>query len=169
MKQRIALGIGLLLILAGCKVTFNTTGGPVDTSISTIYISNFINEAEIVVPYLAQTTTERIQERFLNQSRLSLSDEGSADVTVSGSVEDYRVSSVAVQGTQAGTAQNRLTIRVRVKFDNRVKPDESWEQSFTGFIDFNADIDFSSVERARIEDVLEQITQDIFNRSLGKW
>ncbi len=171
MKNSLLL-LALINVLAfagtGCKISFNGTGGKLDNSLQTIYVANFINEADIVVSYLAQTTTQRIQERFLNQSRLSLTSGSSADVAISGSIEDYRISPVALTGTTAAS-QNRLTIRVRVKYENRVDEKGSWEKSFSKFVDFNAEEDFSRLEQSKIDEILEQITQDIFNESLGKW
>ncbi|MDX1906015.1 MAG: LptE family protein [Bacteroidia bacterium] len=154
-------------LLSGCKVTFNFTGGSVDTSLETLSVDQFTNNAEIVIPYLAQEVTQQIQDRFLSQSRLTLTS-GAADVQLSGYVSRFTVLPVAVQGDNRA-AQNRLTIAVMVKFENNVTPKDSWENTFTGFVDFDASQDFSSVEREKIDEVLEQITQDIFSKSIGKW
>ena len=157
----------LIVISVGCRVNFNFTGGNVDTSLETLNVEIFTNEAQIVVPYLAQETTQQIQDRFLNQSRLTLTT-GGADVKLSGSVARYTIAPVAISGNERA-ARNRLTIGLRVKFDNNVNPDESWEQSFSAFVDFDADEDLSSVERDLIDEALDQLTQDIFSKSIGKW
>lgn len=154
--------------LCSCTVAFNFTGtGKADTSLETLSVDQFINEAQIVVPYLAQEVTEQLQDRFLNQSRLSLTS-GAADVQISGSITRYTMLPVAIQGDDRA-AQNRLTIAVKVKFDNNVDPAESWEQTFNKFIDFDSERDFASEERDLIDEVLEQITQDVFSKSIGKW
>lgn len=157
----------LLLCLSACRISFNTSGGNVDTSLSTLFVDKFSNEAAIVVPYLAQELTQQIQDRFLSQSRLSLTS-GAADVALSGAVTVYTVLPKAIQGENRA-AQNRLSISVRVKYENNVNPNESWEQTFSGYSDFDANLDFSRIEREQINLVLEQITQDIFSRSIGKW
>lgn len=173
------LCLGLTLLAAGCiRVTFNFTGtsGQTDNSLAYLYVEDFNNQAAIVVPYLAQEVTNQIQERFLSQSRLALVSgsaiytPGLSDslVSLSGTVTRYSVDPVAIQeGDQA--AQNRLTIGVRVNFENGANEKESWENTFTGFVDFDANIDFTSQEPEFIDEVLEQITQDIFSKSLGKW
>jgi hypothetical protein len=151
----------------GCKVTFNFSGGNVPSDLETLFVDNFTNEAEIVVPYLALLVSEQLQDQFLNQSKLSLTS-GSADVELSGAVVRYTVLPTAISGENRAE-QNRMTIGIRVSFQNNKNPTESWEQNFSGFVDFDASEDLSNVERDKIEEVLEQITQDVFSKSLGKW
>lgn len=155
------------LIFASCRITVNTTGGTVNKNLTTISVALFENQASIVVPILAQELTNQIQDRFLAQSRLSLTS-GAADVMISGAITDYGIRPISIQGdNRAG--QTRLTISIKVKYENAVDPDDSWEQSFSNYIDFSSDADFTAIERDRIDDVLEQLTQEIFNKSLGKW
>jgi len=156
-----------LLLTTGCSVNFNLTGGNVDPRLQTLAVEQFGNEAQIVVPWLAQEVTNQLQDRFLSQSRLSLTS-GDADVIISGSVTNYTISPVAISGDNTA-AQNRLTIGMRVKFENTIDDNESWEQSFSNFVDFNSDRDFASLERDLVNEILEQLTQDVFNRSIGKW
>ncbi|MEZ4774891.1 MAG: LptE family protein [Bacteroidia bacterium] len=164
---KVLVTFGLALSVVSCQISFNFTGGKADNSLQTLSISQFINEADIVVPYLAQETTQQLQDRFLSQSRLTLTS-GAADVELGGSITRYTMLPVAIQGDDRA-AQNRLTITVKVKFVNNVDPAESWDQTFSKFIDFDSEEDFTSVERDRINDVLEQITQDVFSKSIGKW
>ncbi len=159
--------IGLLMLCTGCAVNFNLTGGNVDPRLETLAVEQFGNEAQIVVPWLAQEVTNQLQDRFLSQSRLSLTS-GDADIIVSGSVTNYSISPVAISGDNTA-AQNRLTIGMRVTFENTIDDNESWEQTFSNFVDFNSDQNFTSIERDLVEEILEQLTQDVFNRSIGKW
>ncbi|RMG29430.1 MAG: hypothetical protein D6730_03940 [Bacteroidetes bacterium] len=160
------------VLLSSCKIQYNFTGGSLNPDLETISIAQFINEAPLVVPTLAQDFTIALQDRFLSGSRLSLTS-GAADINISGVIIDYRVDPVAFTGVtsdeRAQAAQNRLKITVRVKYDNNVDPNESWEQTFSSFTDFDASLDFTAVEQEKIAEVLEQLTQDIFNKSLGKW
>lgn len=160
--------LSILLVCVGCKVGFNFTGGGTpDPRLQTISVENFTNEAPNVVPYLAQEVTQQMQDRFLTQSRLELVSRN-ADIQIAGAVTRYQVSPVAISSeTQA--EQNRLTIAVRVSFENVIEPNESWENTFSKFVDFDADEDFSSIEREQIDEVLEQITQDVFTKSVAKW
>jgi len=165
-------GVSTLILLLGlgissCSIAFNFTGGKVDLSLESLSVATFLNEAPIVVPYLALEVTNQLQDRFLSQSNLEITS-GAADVQLSGSVTRYSIQPVAIQGDDQAV-QDRLTIAVRVKFDNNVDPQESWENTFTAFTDFDSDLDFASNEADLINEVLEQITQDVFSKSIGKW
>lgn len=165
------MGLSLLMLMLtvfGCRVQFNFTGGgTVDERLETLNIEIFTNEATVVVPYLAQEITRQMQERFLNQSRLELTS-GDADIFITGAITRYQVSPVAISGNTRAE-QSRLTMAARITFENRVEPSESWEQTFSKFVDFNADEDFTAIERDLIDDLLEQITQDVFTKSVANW
>lgn len=165
--MRVISLLSLLILMNACSLKFNFTGGSVPDNLETLFVDNFSNQAEIVVPYLAQQTTEQLQDLFLNQSKLRLTS-GAADVELSGTITRYTVLPTAITGENRAE-QNRMTIGIKVNFVNNVNPNESWEQNFSGFVDFDASEDLTSVERDKIEEILEQITQDVFSKSLGKW
>lgn len=173
-QSLIKSGGTILLILAGfltsCTVTFNTTGTTTpNPNLKTIGIDDFTNQAAIVVPYLAQELTNQMQDRFLRQSRLTLTT-GAADIRIGGSVSRYDLQPVAIQGDESA-AQNRLTIGISVSYENFVEPKETWksDKRFSGFVDFDADDDFASLEEELINEILDQLTQDVFSASIGKW
>ena len=67
-------------------------------------------------------------------------------------------------------AQNRLTIRVNVRFMNRKKETDDFEKSFEFYYDFpGASLPTSAILGPAIQTIFERITQDIFNESLAKW
>ena len=147
----------------------NLTGGNVDTNLKTLTVMQFNNESPLVVAYHAQRFTEQIKDRFLTQSRLSLININ-GDVQLSGSIINYTILPIAVAGvSSSGATQNRMTIGVKVKYENRLNANENWEQTFSSYFDFPASDNLSSVEKDYIEKINDQITQDIFNKSLGKW
>lgn len=170
-KPLVGLSLWMLVLsLAGCSITFNTTGvSTPNPNLKTIAIDDFTNQAAIVVPYLAQELTNQMQDRFLRQSRLTLTT-GAADIRIGGSVVRYDLQPVAIQGDESA-AQNRLSIGVSVSYQNFVEPKETWksDKRFSAFVDFSADEDFASLEEELIDEVLEQITQDVFSASIGKW
>lgn len=69
-----------------------------------------------------------------------------------------------------GAAQNRLTIRVQVRFSNRKKETDDFEKTFEFYNDFQGtDLPTGTVLNNAIQVIFERITQDIFNESLAKW
>jgi hypothetical protein len=167
--SRKALLLLLLISLSSqaCRFSIGFRQGKEDSSLETIAIQAFGNDADLVVPSLAQNFTERLQDEFLSRSRLSLTND-QADVTLSGSVINYSITPAAIAGNETA-AQNRLTIAIRVKYENRVDESQSWENTFTKFSDFDANQNFAAVEEMLIEEVVDQLVVAIFNQVFGNW
>ncbi len=168
MKKIFFLLLAVLFLQAGCfKFNIGFSPGVQNVNLKTIAVRSFGNEAELVVAYLAQEFTETLQDEFLRRSRLSLTT-GDADIEISGTIINYSVTPSAISSGETA-AQNRLTISVRVKYDNHVEESDSWESTFSKFSDFDATQNFASVERDLIAEVNDQLVAAIFNQVFGKW
>ena len=72
--------------------------------------------------------------------------------------------------SQNTAAQNRLTIRVNVRFYNKKKEEDDFEQPFSFYFDYPGSAQLvGSQKDTAIAEIFERITQDIFNASLAKW
>ncbi|MNE60975.1 hypothetical protein D3C80_1561570 [compost metagenome] len=67
-------------------------------------------------------------------------------------------------------SQNRLKIRVNVRFTNKNKETDDFEKAFEFYYDYPATQQLvgSTLDTA-LKEIFERITQDIFNESLAKW
>ncbi|MFK8044547.1 MAG: LPS assembly lipoprotein LptE [Crocinitomicaceae bacterium] len=162
--KKFFLHITLFFILTSC-VSYSV----LDASINAENFSVSIFEeqaANAPVGYGAQFT-EFLKDFVIGRSSLKLANT-EADLSISGQVVNYSVLPVAVQGNQT-TAQNRLTITILVSVLNNKNPEESFEQRFSQFSDFDASSDLSSEEDALIEDINEKLGQDIINKLSSNW
>lgn len=67
-------------------------------------------------------------------------------------------------------SENRLQIRVNVRFTNKNKEIDNFEKTFEFFFDYPATEQLSGSTLNNAQKVIfERITQDIFNESLAKW
>jgi hypothetical protein len=66
-------------------------------------------------------------------------------------------------------ASNRLTIGLHVRYENTLDDELSFDRTFSRFADYSSDQDLFSVEDQLVEDIGSQLSQDIFNASLGNW
>lgn len=168
MKKIKTFVLFLLLILSiqSCGV-YSFTGGNVGNA-KTIQISYFPNNATLVEPNLSQQFTLALQDKFLQQTNLNLTN-SNADLTFEGEITQYRIIPIAATATQTA-AQNRLTIGIKVRFYNRLVEDDNFDKSFTHFFDYGADEQLiGGVLDKAFEEIFERITQDIFNASVAKW
>ncbi|KIA87469.1 LptE family protein [Flavobacterium sp. AED] len=149
-----------------CSV-YNFTGtGKIDAK--TFQVNFFQNNADLIEPGIDRTFTLALQDIIQNQTNLNLVKSG-ADLTYEGEIVDYRISPMTATADQKA-AQNRLKIRVNVRFTNKNKETDNFEKPFEFYYDYPATQQLvGSTLNSALKDIFERITQDIFNESLAKW
>ena len=154
----------LLFIACGA---YSFTGGNTGEA-KTIQIDFFTNQAPLVEPVLTQRFTNDFQDLFTRQTNLTLTN-SNGDLYFSGEITNYRVTPMS--GTSAQTAaQNRLTVTINVRFVNKLEEKDDFEQSFSFYSDFDANSQLTgSILENALDEIVERITQDIFNASVAKW
>lgn len=156
----------IALTTFGCGV-YSFTGGSTGDA-KTIQINTFVNNANLVEPSLSQRFTLALQDRFLRQTNLKLTNSG-GDLLFEGEITQYRVIPVSATAQQTA-AQNRLTIAVRVRFFNRLNEEDNFERTFSFYSDFDANQQLTGgVLDNAYQEIFERITQDIFNAAVAKW
>lgn len=155
-----------LVVMAACSGGYSFTGGDVGDA-QTISVRNFPNYADMVNPNLSIEFTESLRQNFLNQTRLRLVQDG-GDLDFEGSIVGYTITPMAAQAGEV-SAQSKLTVTVNVIFTNHKDPDKSFEQRFSRFRDFNSDIPFTNVEEQLIREIVQELSEDILNRSIVNW
>jgi hypothetical protein len=165
-KKHTLLALFLMLILTSCSV-YNFTGtGKIDAK--TFQVNFFQNNAALVEPGIDRTFTLTLQDLIQNQTNLNLINSG-GDLVYEGEIVDYRISPMTATADQRAS-ENRLQIRVNVRFTNKNKEIDNFEKTFEFFFDYPATEQLSGSTLNNAQKVIfERITQDIFNESLAKW
>lgn len=139
-----------------------------DTSgADTFSVKYFKPQTTLATPLLSQNFTESLKDLVLQQSTLNLSG-ADGDLQFEGAIIEYSNNPVSVQSNETASL-NRLQISVKVKYTNIIEQDKSFERSFTKFADYDSNLDFLSVEESLVAEITAQLTQEIFNASLGNW
>ncbi|MDR6966227.1 hypothetical protein J2X31_000220 [Flavobacterium arsenatis] len=164
--KHIALLTLIVLTFNGCSV-YNFTGtGKIDAK--TFQVNYFQNASELIEPGIELKFTRALQDLIQNQTNLSLTNSG-GDLVYEGEITDYRISPMTATADQRAS-QNRLTIRINVRFTNKKKEADDFEKPFTFFFDYSGDQQLvGSQLTTALDEIFERITQDIFNESLAKW
>ncbi|MGQ7946530.1 LptE family protein [Flavobacterium sp. WC2509] len=165
-KTHILLLLVILTITSSCSV-YNFTGtGKIDAK--TYQVNFFQNNSDLIEPGIDRTFTLTLQDLIQNQTNLHLV-KNSGDLTYEGEIIDYRISPMTATADQKA-AQNRLKIKVNVRFTNKNKEADDFEKTFEFYYDFPAAQQLTGATKdAAIKEIFERITQDIFNESLAKW
>jgi hypothetical protein len=143
------------------------SGASIDENLKTFSVQYFNNRAAIINPLLSQKMTELLKERIMSESRLTLVD-GIGDVDFSGEITGYSIRPMAIR-EDAVSAQTRLTIRIKVRFQNRKDPQKNWESTFSAYQDFASERNITEVEGELTSLIIDQLTENIFNKTFSDW
>ncbi|MDD2380288.1 MAG: LptE family protein [Mariniphaga sp.] len=171
MHKKLILFVAMAMLLAGvapsCKISYSFTGANISPAVKTYSVYYFPNRAPLINPTLSQTFTEALREKLQRQTSLNeLAENG--DLIFEGQITGYEVRPMSIQKDDLA-ALNRLTITINVKYTNNIDPDQSLEQSFSAFEDFDSTSSLSDVEDGLVPEILNKITEDIFNATLANW
>ena len=156
-----------LFILEGCTGGYSFTGASIPPDAKTISIQNFPNYASLVNPQLSQVLTDGLRNAFSSQTSLNLVDYD-GDLDIKGEITNYTMQPTAITGNDQA-AMNRLTITIKVVFVNTKDPNANFEQSFSRYKEFSAQMNFSSVESSLVEEIVNELIDDVFNKAVVNW
>lgn len=114
------------------------------------------------------TLEEALKDKFMSQTSLQLvQDDG--DLHFEGSIVEYRTAPMSVQANSDVAAQNRLTISVKVVFTNKKDPEANFDTRFSRYADYDSSKSLEAVEATLVEEIVEQIVDDVFNKAVVNW
>ena len=156
-----------LFVQQACTINYSLTGASIAPDVKTVSVQHFVNRAPLGVANLEQYFTDELKDKFKSQTSLTLVND-IGDLDFEGEITEYYTKPMAIVGDETA-AQNRLTITVRVKFTNEVEPEYNFDTKFTQFADYDSDMDLSAVEQDLVEEIVEKLIEDIFNKSVVNW
>jgi len=158
--------IPIIILLTGCGI-YSFSGASLDPNDKTVTVKFFPNRADLVNPNLSQLFTEQLKDRFVGQTGLELVD-FNGDLMFEGEIVRYFTEPVAV--TSDETAQyNKLTIEVRVKYTSINKPEFDFDTKFSRFAEYESNKLLTDVEDDLTEEIVQELIDDIFNKSVVNW
>lgn len=177
-KQTIKLfsvfaGIVVLSVIAtACKIGYSFTGASISPQVKTVFVDFFANRARVVNPTLSQTFTEKMKDKFVSESGLSMGRDNQGDLEFSGEITGYDVRPLSIQQSGQGkdfASMNRLTVTVKVVFTNNKDHEQDFNTSFSAYYDWESTRSLNDVENAAVDVIVEQLVDDIFSKSVANW
>jgi hypothetical protein len=156
----------LTVFLAGCKI-YSFTGASLPDDVKNCSVELFQNQANNGPASLGQVFTDRLKLKFQTEANLRLvPNEG--DLQFRGSIVGYTYTSEApIVGATSGL--NKLTITVRVEYNNTKVEGDTWAENFSRYAQFSSTEELTTVEDRLIEEINRQLVDDIFQKALVKW
>jgi hypothetical protein len=164
--MKLILTILLSISLTSCGI-YSFTGASIPTEAKTISVDYFSNKAATVQPSLSQVFTERLKDMLLEQTNLSLS-ENESDLSFSGYISKYQIKPMAIKANETA-GQNRLTIAVKVTYNNSLDSENNFEHTFSRYRDYDSSQNISDIEDSLMEEITNELAEDVFNKAFVNW
>ncbi|MFP5041008.1 LPS assembly lipoprotein LptE [Parasediminibacterium sp. JCM 36343] len=164
----ISLTLSILIVISsvGCGV-YSFKDVSIDyAKIKTIKIGFFENKARYINPQLSPKLTDKLQQKIVSQTKLIRTNNDDANLQVSGYVSDYSVTTVSISSTQS--TGNRLTVGVHLIVKNTVD-NKTDEFDISRSFDFSANLSLQQAETSLLTDIVQQVTDEIFNHIFSNW
>ncbi len=156
----------LSAIMTSCKISYSLSGASTG-NLKTVSVAYFQNRAALAPPILSQYFTEQMRDMVERQTNLILVN-GVGDAHFEGEIMVYSTRPMAISGADR-VELTRFTIGIRVRYTNIMDDELSFEDTFSQFRDFESQLPFESVQADLSEQIIEDISEDIFNRAFVNW
>jgi hypothetical protein len=160
----------VLILAAGCGYSFS--GSSIPSYLHTIAIPSFVNQS--LDPTIADQVTRGVSDRFLEDNRLKLAREGTADCLLEGKVLSYERKVYSYTPDQ-NPETYIVVVRISVVLKDRVKNRDIWS---TDRLEATATYPASGAatgsglpsneDEARLA-AIQTLSQDILAHSLERW
>ena len=169
MKQLklVLVGLSLLFCFLGCfTVKYSAGGIDIPAEATTICIKQFQNNASLVNLNLSNELTTQLKDKFRSNTKLNLVD-SRGDLHIEGEITGYVQDNVALGADR--TNMTRLTITIRIKYENRFDEEKNVERTFSRYSDVDRSQNWQQAEGVLVTQICEALVDDIMAATVGNW
>lgn len=174
--KKISIRLLAVMLLVSCfsftscifmKGGYTLSGASIPEGATTFSVAYFPNNAPMVSPTLSTALVEALKDKFSRQTKLQLVDEG-GDFAFEGEIIGYTSTTASVSSDDYAIL-NRLTITVKVQFTNVVEPDNSFNQTFKAFADYDSTQLLTEIQAELDDEIIQQLVTDIYMAAASNW
>ena len=136
------------------------------SKIKTVKVGFIDNKARYINPQLSPRLTDNLKQKINNYTKLTQVTGDDANYQINGFINRYDVSTSAISSNQSAT--NRLTVAATITFFNAVE-NKTENFSVSRDFDFSATLSLQQAEGQLLDDVINQLTDQIFNHIFSNW
>ena len=148
-----------------CKYSFKDVSIPPE--VKTFRVNPLENRAQYVNTQLAPQLTEKLKQKIISTTRLRQSNDDDAHYDINGFVSQYYTSTIAITGTTS--SGNRLTVGFHLNFKNTLDEKKNLETDIVRTYDFAGNLSLSEAEANLNDQMIRDLTDDIFNKIFSNW
>lgn len=151
--------------LTSCHV-YSFKDVSIPPEVKTVKIGSFENKARYVDPQLAPQLRDRVEQKITGQTRLTRTNNDDAHYQINAAIVEDNITTAGISAQQAAT--NRLTIGVHVTFRNTLTA-KTEEYDVSRNFDFSANLTRQQAENQLRDEILRNLSDEIFNRIFSNW
>ncbi|MFC2117478.1 LPS assembly lipoprotein LptE [Bacteroidota bacterium] len=145
------------------------SGATITDEMKTFSVSYFPCRAPLASPTLGTEFTEKLKDKFSDQTSLELVNTvGHLHFEGEIKADGYKTEPIGVQANEIA-AQTRLTIQIQVIFVNEKDSEKNFDRVFSHYTDFSSDLSLDEVQNELNEEIIDKIIEDIFNAAVVNW
>ena len=164
-----------LVALTACKLNlglfsteYSFSGSSIDyTKTKSIQISDFPIRSNYVWGPMGNMFNNQLKDEYANHTRL-IQVRNRGDLKVEGEITQYQQRNKSVS-SEGYSAQTELSMTVNVRFTNNANHSEDFERQFTATSTFDTTQSLNSVQETLVEEMIKDITEQIFNATVANW
>ena len=161
------------MINSGCWVYSFTEKSPksLPDSIKTVNVRLIENEAPYRNPSLSPNLTDRLKQKINNQTKLTQTNSEEAHWIIEGVIREYSVTTSGITSAngQSQTSVNRLTVSVAITVRDTRSSEEPKQYTVSRQFDFGASQSLQQAEAGLLDEMVRNLTDEIFNRLFSDW
>ncbi len=156
--------LAIVSIKGTCRYSLKDVSIPPE--IKTVRVFFIENKARYINPQLSPKLSDKLRQKIINQTRLSQTN-NDADYEISGYISDYSVNTSGI--SQQQVASNNLNVTVHIIFRNRQDEKKNFETDITRNFPFSASKSLTQAEAELNDQMVTNLTDEIFNRIFSNW
>jgi len=160
----------IVLFINACGV-YSFKDVSIPPEVKSIHIGFIENRARYVDPQLSPQLTDKLKQKISSQTKLTQIQTEDADYDVSAYVSAYDITTAGVSNQAASI--NRLTVSVHLALKNRLNEQKlgtpDFETDISRNFDFPATQSFTDAQVSLLPQIVQQLTDDMFNRLFSNW
>ncbi len=162
---KIIIAIVIICSTTSCWYSFKDVS--IAPNIKTYKVNYIENKARYINPQLTAKITDKLRQKIISQTKLSPSNDN-PNIEITGTVTDYSITTSGVN-TATGASTNRLNIGLTIEIKNNVEPDKTVQSVVSRNFDFPSSQSFSEFENSRLDEVIRNVVDEIFNKIFSNW
>lgn len=163
-----AITCAMATMLLACSISYKFNGASIDyTKTKTIQIADFPIRASYVWGPMASIFNNQLKDLYANHTKL-IQVRRDGDMKIEGEITRYDQRNKAVS-SEGFSAQTELSMTVNVRFTNNANHSEDFERQFTATATYDNTQTLNSVQEELVTQMVEEITDQIFNATVANW